>query len=117
MLVVSGDITNRATLAEFEKARELCSRIIAHFGLTSERCVLVPGNHDLDWNEVVYRTSKSRAADPRELVPAARAADAHEIRDKILYPNRLGASRATSITHSYSVRILPPEQRRFDPLR
>ncbi len=70
--------------------------IIAHFGLTSERCVLVPGNHDLDWNEVVYRTSKSRAADPRELVPGRYVPQGklYEIRDETLYPNRFqGFSR------------------------
>jgi small GTP-binding protein len=53
-LVVSGDLTNRARPKEFEKARLLISELIRAFELTAERCVVVPGNHDLDWDEEVY---------------------------------------------------------------
>ncbi|UQA55667.1 metallophosphoesterase [Polyangium aurulentum] len=90
VLVVSGDVTNRAAPAEFEKARELVSGIIARFGLTAEQCVLVPGNHDLDWNEPVYRTVKKRSVDEKSLLPGKYKpqGDLYEIRDDALYPNR-----------------------------
>ncbi|WP_199693788.1 metallophosphoesterase [Sorangium cellulosum] len=90
-LVVSGDVTNRASPAELEKARELISGIIARFDLTAERCILVPGNHDLDWNEPVYRTVKRRLVDPKDLVPGRykEQGDLYEVRDEALYPNRL----------------------------
>ncbi|WP_437322109.1 metallophosphoesterase [Sorangium sp. So ce385] len=89
-LVVSGDVTNRASPSEFEKARELISGIIARFDLTAERCILVPGNHDLDWNEPVYRTVKRRLVDPGELVPGRykEQGDLYELREESLYPNR-----------------------------
>lgn len=48
-LVISGDITNRADPAEFKKALEFVSALRERFGLTAERCIIVPGNHDLDW--------------------------------------------------------------------
>jgi len=53
-LVVSGDLTHRAEPAEFERARDLISAVIAHFKLSAERCLIVPGNHDLSWVEQVY---------------------------------------------------------------
>lgn len=89
-LVVSGDVTNRASPSEFEKARELISGIIKRFNLSAERCIIVPGNHDLDWNEPVYRTVKRRLCDRRELVEGRykEQGDLYEIRDESLYPNR-----------------------------
>lgn len=53
-LVVSGDLTNKASPEEFEQARRFVSEIIHYFGLTAERCIVVPGNHDVDWYEQVY---------------------------------------------------------------
>jgi 3',5'-cyclic AMP phosphodiesterase CpdA len=89
-LVVSGDITNRASAAEFEKAHELVSGIIGRFGLTAERCIIVPGNHDLDWNEPVYSTAKKRSIDPKTLKPGRfkEQGDLYEIRDDERYPQR-----------------------------
>ena len=62
-LVISGDLTKRASPQEFEKAREFVSSLIERFGLTSERCILVPGNHDLDWDTEVYTRKKKRQVD------------------------------------------------------
>jgi UDP-2,3-diacylglucosamine pyrophosphatase LpxH len=53
-LVISGDISNRATPREFEVAQQFTSGLIEAFELTAHRCVLVPGNHDLSWDERVY---------------------------------------------------------------
>lgn len=90
ILVVSGDITNRATSAEFEKAREFVSKIIEGFGLTAEGCVLVPGNHDLDWNEEVYDIKRRREVDAARLAVGTyrQQGDLFEIRNDALYPNR-----------------------------
>ncbi|HZF50476.1 MAG TPA: metallophosphoesterase, partial [Polyangiaceae bacterium] len=89
-LVVSGDITNRASAVEFERARDLVSGIIDRFGLTAERCIIVPGNHDLDWNEPVYKTLKKRLVDPKALKPGSfkEQGDLYEIRDEDRYPSR-----------------------------
>ena len=49
-LICSGDLTQRATGAEYAAAVELIARLSREFGLTPERIVLVPGNHDLNWD-------------------------------------------------------------------
>ncbi|TQF09152.1 hypothetical protein FJV41_46130 [Myxococcus llanfairpwllgwyngyllgogerychwyrndrobwllllantysiliogogogochensis] len=66
-LVISGDITNRATPEEFEQARKFVSELIQEFGLTSERCIIVPGNHDLHWDTEVYSLKKKRQVNEKEL--------------------------------------------------
>jgi small GTP-binding protein len=66
-LVISGDLTNRADPNEFERARVLVSSLIDRFGLTAQRCVIVPGNHDLDWNESVYDWKGRRKEDTKGL--------------------------------------------------
>ena len=53
-LVISGDITNHAKADEFEIAFEFISGIIRDFSLSAERCLIVPGNHDIDWDECIY---------------------------------------------------------------
>ena len=66
-LVVSGDLTNRALPQEFENARVFISGLIEHFQLTAERCIIVPGNHDLSWDEPVYKWSGRRPKDVEKL--------------------------------------------------
>ena len=53
-LVVSGDLTNRASVEEFEKVYQFISALIARLKITAARCVIVPGNHDLSWDHEVY---------------------------------------------------------------
>lgn len=65
-LVVSGDLTDKAKPEEFEKAHELLSGLIQQFQLSSERCIIVPGNHDLSWETEVYEWKQSRKVDARE---------------------------------------------------
>jgi Calcineurin-like phosphoesterase len=57
-LVISGDFTDRGSVEGFEKAYEFVSELTQQFGLSAERCVFVPGNHDVrdvreayDWRE------------------------------------------------------------------
>ncbi|HPO15898.1 MAG TPA: metallophosphoesterase [Candidatus Hydrogenedentes bacterium] len=45
-LVVSGDFTNKGCTEGFEKAYEFVSGLTQEFGLSAERCIFVPGNHD-----------------------------------------------------------------------
>ncbi len=46
-LVVSGDFTDKACAEGFEKAYEFLSGLTSAFALSAERCILVPGNHDV----------------------------------------------------------------------
>ena len=66
-LVLSGDLTNRATPEEFDKVYQLISRLIERFDLSAERCIIVPGNHDLSWDEQVYEWKQKRLVDPHKL--------------------------------------------------
>jgi serine/threonine protein kinase/nucleoside phosphorylase len=89
-LVISGDITQRATPQEFEKAREFVSALFQEFGLTSQRCIIVPGNHDLDWETEVYTWKRQRQVDVRSLAVGSfrEAGDGYNVRLEEKYPER-----------------------------
>jgi 3',5'-cyclic AMP phosphodiesterase CpdA len=49
-LIVSGDLTQSSTDAEYAAAVEFLALLSREFGLAPERIALVPGNHDISWN-------------------------------------------------------------------
>jgi UDP-2,3-diacylglucosamine pyrophosphatase LpxH len=49
-LVISGDIANRSTEEEYRAAFGMVDGLVKHFGLDASRVVVVPGNHDLNWD-------------------------------------------------------------------
>ncbi|MCP4344119.1 MAG: AAA family ATPase [Desulfobacterales bacterium] len=53
-LIITGDLTSRAAPEEFEKAAEFINVLKDHYKLPDDRCIIVPGNHDLSWAERVY---------------------------------------------------------------
>jgi hypothetical protein len=59
-MVISGDLTNRGSDEEFAKAHVFISKILEEFQLSSDRCIIVPGNHDVNWDESVYEWRSSR---------------------------------------------------------
>ncbi len=89
-LVVSGDITNRATPREFEKAQQFISGLIAEFQLSAQRCILVPGNHDLSWGEEVYTWKQKRLVNKSDLKEGCYREEGtgYLIRDEDNYPDR-----------------------------
>lgn len=89
-IVISGDITNRASPAEFEKARIVVSTLAQNVGLSAGRLLIVPGNHDLDWECKVYDFKKKRHVDPKILVEGSFVAqgDGYLLRDDAKYPER-----------------------------
>ena len=46
-LIISGDFTEKGCTEGFEKAYEFVSGLTQEFGLSAERCIFVPGNHDV----------------------------------------------------------------------
>jgi small GTP-binding protein len=59
-LVISGDFTDRGCPQGFDTAYEFVSELARAFGLSAERCIFVPGNHDIvdlqeayDWRKKV----------------------------------------------------------------
>lgn len=89
-LVISGDITNRASPQEFAKAYEFVSGLIDEFGLTAQRCIIVPGNHDLDWNTPAYRWQSKRDVNTARLARDSyvEAGPGYLVRDEAKYPER-----------------------------
>ncbi|MEH2178471.1 metallophosphoesterase [Nostoc sp.] len=66
-LVISGDITNRSTQEEYEAAFELVDKLVKRYGLAPNRIIIVPGNHDLNWelSETAYTfVPKGRLPNP-----------------------------------------------------
>jgi predicted MPP superfamily phosphohydrolase/energy-coupling factor transporter ATP-binding protein EcfA2 len=49
-LVLSGDIGNYSTIDEYDAAFELVNKLLNHYRLDSNRVIIVPGNHDLNWD-------------------------------------------------------------------
>jgi predicted phosphodiesterase len=50
-LVISGDIADRARAEEYNRAAEFVDGLVKLFSLTPDRVVVVPGNHDVDWDK------------------------------------------------------------------
>ncbi|NJM73923.1 MAG: hypothetical protein HC862_29565 [Scytonema sp. RU_4_4] len=48
-LILSGDIANKSTPQEYEAAKEFLNNLCQEFQVSSEKIVIVPGNHDLNW--------------------------------------------------------------------
>lgn len=67
-IVISGDLTQHGTPEEFRKAHEFISRLVSKLGISAERVILVPGNHDSfwDWPEL-YDWCSARRADALDL--------------------------------------------------
>jgi small GTP-binding protein len=89
-LFVTGDLTTCASPDEFEKAYQFISGIIEAFQLNAARSVIVPGNHDIDWNETVYEWKSNRQVDLKALRDGTYV---HQgtgvlIRNEQLYPRR-----------------------------
>ena len=69
-LVITGDMTDRGSDQGFEKARQFVQDLIGECGLSAQRCIFVPGNHDVQEIEECYRwfgsESKARKYDADE---------------------------------------------------
>lgn len=71
-IVISGDITDKATPLEFEKAAEFVSELKKrlHWKRKNEdypKMVVTPGNHDTDWAAKVYDFISERKVDESSL--------------------------------------------------
>ncbi|MEO7632666.1 MAG: TIR domain-containing protein, partial [Blastocatellia bacterium] len=89
-LVISGDLTNRAAPEEFERAYEFISGLIERFELSAARLVIVPGNHDLNWEVESYdwhKESKVTAAQLKE-GKFIKQGNGYLLREHAEYPKR-----------------------------
>src|SRR6266542_1781426 len=89
-LVISGDLTNRGAYEEFERVHDFLSDLVREMKLTAERTIIVPGNHDLSWDEEVYEWMQERKVDLSKLPPdsCVKQGKGYLVRDDSLYPTR-----------------------------
>jgi len=91
-LIISGDIANYSIEKEYDAAFEMVDGVVKRFGLDTSRVIVVPGNHDLNWDssESAYQFVPKRKL-PTPL-PADRSISAGEagalLRDDTLYRER-----------------------------
>ena len=50
LVVVSGDLAEFGKKAEFEQAIQFLQKLVQAIGLPTSRVIIVPGNHDINWN-------------------------------------------------------------------
>ena len=91
-LIVSGDLVNRATAAEYAAAALFIEQVKSGFGLKAHAVVLVPGNHDVSWAlaDSAYRLVR-RAQHAGDLVPGSyveHTPEIVEVRDDEVYRQR-----------------------------
>ncbi len=65
-LVVSGDMTDRGQIEGFQAASSFVSNLIAEFDISAERCVFVPGNHDVVSEDDMYKLSTNPSAEQKK---------------------------------------------------
>jgi len=89
-LVISGDLTQRASREEFERASRFLRLLIDAFGLSPLRCLIVPGNHDLSWDVKVYNWRYAHEVKEHELPEGhwRRKDDIYLVRDPARYDSR-----------------------------
>nr|WP_321353137.1 metallophosphoesterase [uncultured Methanoregula sp.] len=91
-LIISGDITSHSSEKEFKAAFGMVNDLVKRFGLDPSRVIIVPGNHDLNWDasESAYLfVTKRKLPDPLPQDRFIPAGDAGVLlRDEELYPER-----------------------------
>ena len=97
-LIASGDIVNRADHVEYDAARVFLEQVMKGFSLTSKQLVLVPGNHDVNW-DVAKKAYDLKRKEELKGSPIAgtfkqHGAEVFEVRDDDRYHARFEAFSA-----------------------
>ena len=112
-LVISGDVASRSTEEEYRAAFSMVDGLVKRFGLDASRVVVVPGNHDLNWDlsEAAYPfVPKRKMPAPipdGSLIPAGDAGAL--LRDDGLYRGRFANFNAHFYRRVYSGQDYPPD--------
>jgi 3',5'-cyclic AMP phosphodiesterase CpdA len=78
MLILSGDIANRATKGEYDAAEFFIRELCQEFGVDQQGIVIIPGNHDVDWVAAQRAYRSVRRADCTEELEAGSFIDRGE---------------------------------------
>ena len=120
-LVISGDVANRSTEEEYDAAFAMVDGLVKRFGLDASRVVVVPGNHDLNWDlseEAYPFVPKRKLPSPLPEDRCIPAGDAGALlRDDGLYRERFAHFNAHFYRRVYSGQDYPLDYARPGPVR
>lgn len=91
-VLLSGDLTTTSHADEYDMARQFLEQLMGGFSVPRERVLIVPGNHDVNWElseqsyQLVRRTHYTRPLSPGRFVE--RDGGIIEVRDDLLYGQR-----------------------------
>ena len=107
-LVISGDMTNRGSDEGLDKAREFCKGLIDELGLSAQRCILVPGNHDVQdlGTSYAWATNVDGVKDDQWV----KKGDIYLVRDEGEYPKRL-----KRFSDAFFHKVVPAQPYPLDP--
>src|SRR5262249_52138860 len=92
VLVLSGDLTQRADKTELEAMRRFLLRLSTDFRISPGQVVMVPGNHDLSWplskSAYALHRREDLSAPPAEGSFIAHGTEIVEVRDEAKYTRR-----------------------------
>jgi predicted MPP superfamily phosphohydrolase len=90
-VVLSGDLTDGGQEAEFERLADFVRQISGQMNVPLDSVIVVPGNHDVDWNEPVYsmRPKRLHLGATLNRTTQLEQQDVVLTRDESLYPSRL----------------------------
>ena len=112
-LIISGDVANRSTENEYRAAYAMFDGLVKRFGLDASRVVVVPGNHDLNWDlsEAAYPfVPKRKLPSPISVDQYIPAGDAGALlRDDELYRERFANFNSHFYRRVYSGQDYPPD--------
>ena len=100
-LIISGDVGDYSTPEEYRAAFELIDNLVKRFGLDASRVVVVPGNHDLNWDlaeEAYPFVSKRKLSD---VLPEGRYVAAGDVGALVRNDNLYRRRFANFSTHFY----------------
>ena len=107
-LVISGDMTDKGSDEGFDKAREFVELLIEELGLSFQRCIFVPGNHDVQDRRESYDWQDSVAGVAAD--EWVKKDDVYLVRNAKEYPNRL-----RMFSDAFYHKIMAGEPYPFDP--
>jgi len=112
-LVISGDMTDRGCDEGLDNAREFVELLIDELGLSAHRCILVPGNHDVQDLEEAHRwfgTDARARSYQRDESRWHREGTAIFIPDQDSYPKRL-----KRFSDAFFHKVLPAQPYPLEP--
>ncbi len=114
-LVISGDMTDRGSDEGLDNAREFVEQLIDELGLSAQRCIFVPGNHDVQDLEEAHRwfgtDARARSYDSDEN-QWHREGEAIFVPDQDSYPKRL-----KRFSDAFFHKVLPAQPYPLEPAK